>query len=174
MWSRAGYGKIPANGCGFTDAGGNRFHCRAGVAIVSTQSRVMLAGPGMGMTMPIVAFLLLSLLFALPCWAQAGQRAAPALPAPPVDDNAPAGAFLRAAQSALIGNRLGEAQQALEMAQTRVLDRSVPLFQTNTPSSHPALAPLSAAVQAVIAGDREAAIRHIQAAMPFIDQPANR
>jgi len=143
------------------------------VAIFSTWNGDRSTQLGVGDTMRIIAFLLLSLMIS-PVWAQDEQRAVPALPAPALDDNAPASAFLRAAQSAVIGNRLGEAQQGLEMAQTRLLDRSVPLFQTNTPSNHPALAPLAAAVRAVIAGDREAAIREIQTAMPLIDQPGNR
>ena len=39
--------------------------------------------------------------------------------------------YLRAAQGALAAGRIAEAQEALEMAQTRMLDRSVPLGQTN-------------------------------------------
>lgn len=63
---------------------------------------------------------------------------APNLPSPPLDRNASAADFLRAAQTALQANRTGEAQQSLEMAQTRLLDRSVPMGQTNNPSDNPA------------------------------------
>ena len=59
---------------------------------------------------------------------------APNLPAPDVGPNAPPRAFLVAARSALLAGRTGEAQQALEMAVTRTLDRSVPLFQTGVPA----------------------------------------
>src|SRR5579871_6822426 len=49
---------------------------------------------------------------------------APSLPAPAVTSNQPSD-FLRAAQGAMAAGRTGEAQQAMEMAQTRLLDRSV-------------------------------------------------
>ena len=97
--------------------------------------------------------------------AQAEPQPRLALPDPPVADNAPIGAFLRAAQTALITGRLGEAQEALERAQTRMLDRSVPLFQTNNPSQDPGVTAVTQALRALAAGDREATLRHIQAAM---------
>src|SRR4051812_15455407 len=50
---------------------------------------------------------------------------APNLPAPPVGADSDPVAYLRAAQAALQAGRTGETQQALEMAQTRLLDRSV-------------------------------------------------
>src|ERR1700733_13861679 len=43
------------------------------------------------------------------------------LPSPPVGENANAVDYLRAAQSALVAGHTGEAQQSLEMAQTRLL-----------------------------------------------------
>ena len=55
---------------------------------------------------------------------------APNLPSPPLGANASVRDFLTAARSALVQGRTGEAQQSLEMAETRALDRSVPLFQT--------------------------------------------
>ena len=63
---------------------------------------------------------------------------APALPSPDLGPGAPPLAFLHAARAALATGRTGEAQQALEMAETRLLDRSTPLFQTNDPSTQPA------------------------------------
>src|SRR5579862_2271701 len=57
---------------------------------------------------------------------------APNLPSPSVGQDSPPAAYLRAARTALLQGRTGEAQQALEMAETRALDRSVPLFQTGT------------------------------------------
>jgi hypothetical protein len=63
-------------------------------------------------------------------------------------------AFLHAARSALATGRSGEAQQALEMAETRLLDRSTPLFQTNDPSSSPLIRQIGEARRALGAGDR--------------------
>ena len=62
---------------------------------------------------------------------------APNLPTPPVGADSDPVAYLRAAQAALQAGRTGETQQALEMAQTRLLDRSVPMQQTNNPSDNP-------------------------------------
>ncbi len=95
---------------------------------------------------------------------------APSLPTPNVGANAPASAFLQAAQSALAAGRTGEAQQALEMAQTRLLDRSVPLFQTNRPSDDPAVREVSLALQALGAGNRTGSLQHIQNALKSIPQ----
>lgn len=90
---------------------------------------------------------------------------APNLPPPPLADNATAGDYLRAAQGALAAGRNGEAQQALEMAQTRMLDRSVPYGQTNNPSDNPAVGQISQALQALAAGDRAQCMALIQAAL---------
>jgi hypothetical protein len=91
---------------------------------------------------------------------------APNLPSPPLDRNASAADFLRAAQTALQANRTGEAQQSLEMAQTRLLDRSVPMGQTNNPSDNPAVTQVSQALRALAAGDRAQTMQMIQAAIP--------
>jgi hypothetical protein len=91
---------------------------------------------------------------------------APNLPSPQLDRNASAVDFLRAAQTALQANRTGEAQQSLEMAQTRLLDRSVPMGQTNNPSDHPAVTQVSQALRALAAGDRAQTMQLIQAAIP--------
>jgi hypothetical protein len=101
---------------------------------------------------------------------------APNLPSPAVGDNASAPDYLAAARSALVAGRTGEAQQSLEMAQTRLLDRSVPLFQTNTPSANPVVAQISQALQALAAGDRSRCMQLIDAAMPnarMAEQAAN-
>jgi hypothetical protein len=91
---------------------------------------------------------------------------APNLPTPTVGPNATAVDFLRAAQSSLQAGRTGEAQQSLEMAQTRLLDRSVPMGQTNTPSDNPAVTRISQALQALGAHDRAQAMQLIQSAIP--------
>lgn len=113
----------------------------------------------------LAAPILAALAITSPALAQSEPQPRLALPDPPVADNAPIGAFLRAAQTALITGRLGEAQEALERAQTRMLDRSVPLFQTNNPSQDPGVTAVTQALRALAAGDREATLRHIQAAM---------
>ena len=91
---------------------------------------------------------------------------APNLPSPPLGANASPADYLRAAQSALQAGRTGEAQQSLEMAQTRLLDRSVPMGQTNNPDGNPAVTQISQALQALAAGDRMQTMQLIQAAIP--------
>ena len=68
------------------------------------------------------------------------SQIAPNLPSPQLGPNASPVDYLRAAQSALAAGQTGEAQQALEEAQTRLLDRSVAYGQTNNPSDNPAVA----------------------------------
>jgi hypothetical protein len=101
---------------------------------------------------------------------------APNLPSPDVGDNASAPDYLVAARNALAAGKTGETQQSLEMAQTRLLDRSVPLFQTNTPSANPVVAQISQALQALAAGDRPRCMQLIEAAIPnarMAEQAAN-
>lgn len=91
---------------------------------------------------------------------------APNLPTPALGPNATPADYLRAAQNALQAGRTGEAQQSLEMAQTRILDRSVPQGQTNTPDSNPAIMQISQALRALAAGDRAQTMQLIQSAIP--------
>jgi hypothetical protein len=58
------------------------------------------------------------------------SQIAPALPAPPADG---AHDLLMAASQDLATNRTGAAQEALERAETRILDRTVPATLANTP-----------------------------------------
>jgi hypothetical protein len=74
-------------------------------------------------------------------------------------------AYLQAARSALVAGRTGEAQQALEMAQTRALDRSVPLFQTNAPSRNPLVDKIGQARAALGAHDRGRAVQIVDEAL---------
>lgn len=94
---------------------------------------------------------------------------APNLPSPPLDESAPPSAFLRAARSALAAGRTGEAQQSLEMAQTRQLDRSVPLGKTGVPSDSPVNAIVTEAKHALAAGDRAGAVRFIDEALAHLN-----
>lgn len=91
---------------------------------------------------------------------------APNLPSPQLGPNATAVDYLRAAEYSLRADRTGEAQQALEMAQTRLLDRSVPQGQTDKPSANPAVAQIDQALHALAAGQRMQAMQLIEAAIP--------
>jgi hypothetical protein len=91
---------------------------------------------------------------------------APNLPTPPVGADSDPVAYLRAALAALQAGRTGETQQALEMAQTRLLDRSVPMQQTNNPSDNPAVTQISQALKALASGDRAQTMQLIQSAIP--------
>ncbi|HET8997809.1 MAG TPA: hypothetical protein VFN42_14165 [Acetobacteraceae bacterium] len=93
------------------------------------------------------------------------RKVAPALPTPELGPNATPVDYLHAAEAALAGGRTGEAQQSLEMAQTRLLDRSVPYGQVNTPIKSPAIDTISQALQALGAGDRAQTMQLIQAAI---------
>jgi len=97
---------------------------------------------------------------------------APNLPSPPIGENATPRDYLLAARSALVAGRNGEAQQALEMAETRALDRSVPLFQTSAPINDPLVGEIEAALHALGEGDRILAVHIIEAALPHADRPA--
>jgi len=98
---------------------------------------------------------------------------APNLPAPGVGTDGSAADYLRAALGALATGRTGEAQQALEMAQTRLLDRSVPLGQTQTPSDDPVVGQISRALHALSAGDRTNCMNLIQTAMAEVGSRPN-
>jgi hypothetical protein len=94
------------------------------------------------------------------------SEVAPNLPSPEIGSNAGPVAYLRAAQAALAAGRTGETQEALEQAQTRLLDRSVPYGQVNAPSENPAVAQISQALHALAAGDRAQCMQLIQSAIP--------
>jgi len=87
------------------------------------------------------------------------------LPPPSVAETGRPSDYLRAAQGALVAGRNGEAQQSLEMAQTRMLDRSVQLGQTNNPSDNPTVGQISQALQALAERDRTTCLRLVQTAI---------
>ncbi len=91
---------------------------------------------------------------------------APNLPSPSLGPDAGPADYLRAAQASLQAGRTGEAQQSLEMAETRLLDRSVPQAQTNNPDDNPAVSQITQALKALAAGDRAQAGQLIQSAIP--------
>lgn len=90
---------------------------------------------------------------------------APTLPDPAVGDNAISGEYLRAARTALMAGRTGQAQQSLEMAETRLLDRSVPQGLTNDPSTNPTVARIRGARLALGQNDRQGALALIDSAL---------
>ena len=90
---------------------------------------------------------------------------APRLPPPDVGDDASVHSLLLAARAALIAGRTGEAQEALEMAETRALDRSVPLLQTGVPSESPLVAKIRSSLQTLGTGDRMATARLLDEAI---------
>ncbi|MEO8714286.1 MAG: hypothetical protein ABI369_04670 [Acetobacteraceae bacterium] len=92
------------------------------------------------------------------------SQIAPNLPSPNLGPNAGPADYLQAAHTALAAGKTGEAQQALEMAQTRALDRSVPQGQTNNPSQSPLVNSIGAAIRALGSGNRGSAMQAIDAA----------
>jgi hypothetical protein len=90
---------------------------------------------------------------------------APKLPSPAVDPNAGPEAYLMAAQKALKAHRTGQAQAALEMAETRALDRSTPADQADTPDSSPMVTNIQAALTSLGNKDTAGAERAIDQAL---------
>jgi len=94
-----------------------------------------------------------------------GKTVLSPLPSPNLPEGGRPSDYLRAAQGALVGGRNGEAQESLEMAQTRMLDRSVQMGQTNNPSDNPTVGQISQALQALAARDRASCLRIVQSAI---------
>lgn len=117
-----------------------------------------------------VFILAISLLTAVPAAAPAqpvtpGSTVLAPLPSPDLPEGARPSDALRAAQSALAAGRTGETEDALEMAETRMLDRSVALGQTDNPSDNPTVKQISDARQALAAHDRAGCMQLIQTAL---------
>ena len=98
-----------------------------------------------------------------------GSPLAGRLPTPPVDDNASPRTFLLAARGALAAGRTGEAQEALERAETRSLDRSVPLFHTADPIRDRLVTQIEAVLHALGTGDRMQAMQLLEQAIAGTD-----
>jgi hypothetical protein len=97
--------------------------------------------------------------------ADARPMIAPALPNPMVGPDAGPQELLTAARTSLAAGHTGAAQQALEMAETRVLDRSVPQGQGDTPSDSARVAQIRDALKALGHGDRHHAMELIDQAL---------
>lgn len=78
---------------------------------------------------------------------------------------APQGVFLEAARTALQDGRPGEAQEALERAETRMLDRPIGPAQVEAPDNIHAVLDIGVARWALAVGDRSGAIRAIDDAL---------
>ena len=100
----------------------------------------------------------------LPGQPQASPNFAPSLPTPEVSGDKPS-EFLKSARRALAAGRTGEAQQAMEMAQTRMLDRSVAMGQTGVPSRNPTVLQIQQALDDLGRGDRAASLQKLEAAI---------
>jgi hypothetical protein len=90
---------------------------------------------------------------------------APTLPAPSVGATATTREYLQAARASLVAGRTGQAQQSLEMAETRALDRSVAQGQTNAPSDSQVVSRIHDARRALGSGDSIHAIQLIDLAL---------
>lgn len=89
----------------------------------------------------------------------------PQLPAPPVAEDAPPAAFVKAAQGAIASGRLGEAQEAIERAESRALDRSVKPSAADEPSQQSLVKQLADARQMLASGDRMGAQHKLEEAL---------
>jgi hypothetical protein len=90
---------------------------------------------------------------------------APHLPEPKVGPGASPDVLLQAAQAALAAHHTGTAQQALEMAETRLLDRSTAVGVANQPDQNPRIEAVTNARKALASGDTKGAEAAIQTAM---------
>jgi hypothetical protein len=92
---------------------------------------------------------------------------APNLPSPSIGENASPRDYLMAARGALAAGRTGEAQQSIEMAETRTLDRSVAYNATMQPDDSRFIQLIQEALQALATGDRSRSLTLIDQAMPL-------
>lgn len=78
---------------------------------------------------------------------------APTPPEPSVGADAPVGALLRSASQSIAAGQTGAADEALEQAETQILQRSVPQTQVDYTSNNPVVAQIEQARQAL--GNRD-------------------
>lgn len=101
------------------------------------------------------------------------SRFAHKLPATGLGPNAAPTDYLQVAQDALRHRRGGAAQEALERAETRLLDRSVPMGQGGVPDQAPAIQAITQALDALGRHDWVAAQEHVGAALHHAQMAAN-
>ncbi len=90
---------------------------------------------------------------------------APTLPPSAIGEDAASRDYLREARASLVAGRSGQAQQSLEMAETRALDRSVATGQTDTPSDSRLVSRIRDVRHALGSGDTARAIQLIDLAL---------
>jgi hypothetical protein len=89
----------------------------------------------------------------------------PRLPTPAAGEDAPPAAFIKSAQAAIAAGRLGEAQEAIERAESRALDRSVRPSRAGLPSGQALVKLLAQARQLLGNGDRGGAMQTLNQAV---------
>jgi hypothetical protein len=95
-------------------------------------------------------------------------------PSTPVPANpTTASDYMAVAAQAVAQRRADPAMQALGRAETRLISRSVPLFQTHSPADDPAVTLIEQARQAVRAGDFASAGAIIARATPLVAREEN-
>lgn len=92
----------------------------------------------------------------------AASTIAPTPPAPDVPPGSPASAYLMSASQSLAANQTGTADEALEDAETTILQRAVPAAMANMPSSDPVVAQIEQARQEIGDNNDQAANATIQ------------
>lgn len=93
------------------------------------------------------------------------RSVAPTLPGPNIGEDAAPRDYLLSAKASLVNGHTGQAQEALEMAETRALDRSVADGQSGTPSDSPFVVHIRDALHALGNGNRDQAIHLIDVAL---------
>lgn len=87
---------------------------------------------------------------------------APTPPAPDVPSGSPASAYLMSASQSLAANQTGTADEALEDAETTILQRAVPAGTGNMPSTDPVVEQIEQARQQIGDNDSQGANATIQ------------
>ncbi len=90
---------------------------------------------------------------------------APTLPHVKLGADATPHDYLSAARASVVAGHTGRAQQLLEMAETRALDRSVPQGSNNVPSDSPLIGQIRDARHALGGGNRTHAVQIIDLAL---------
>jgi len=94
-----------------------------------------------------------------------GESLPRSLPPSAIGEDATTNDYLRSARASLVAGRTGEAQQSLEMAQTRALDRSVVQGQGSVPDGSLLVSRIYDARRALGGGDNTYTIRLVDLAL---------
>ncbi len=99
---------------------------------------------------------------------------APRLPVPPVSPDAGPQPFLTTARDAVLAGRTGAAEEALERAETRLLNRSATQAAATSPDLDRAVLDVGAARHSLVVRDRPATLRAIDDALEALQaEPAS-